>query len=580
MITAIKDHFEKGNYDRALQLIAELPEDMSLEGQIIKSRIFERQGNFKEALALAENAVVKTKEINNNLLELEALNAQIYALWRLSEFKIGLRLILMGENLIEGFTLEENKKSQDSIATLYHVAGNIHFYKGDPDHGLKYFQKSLRLREILGNKQMISFSYNNIGIVYYSKGDLDKSLEYYQKALTIDKELGNNQDIAYSYNNIGGIYRSKGEFNQALNYFKNGLDLFKSINTKHDIATSYSAIGGIYHAKGNLDKALSFYQKSLIIRKQVEDKVGVAGAYSIIGRIHRAKGELNQAFKCFQTSLNIFKSIGSKGGIAQISIAIGGVHFDRGELDQAQQLYENSLDYARSIENPIWVASILFNLIRVILLREDDENQVKQLLDELEKINSTKENKPVNLEFRLAKALILKQSKRIVQKIQAQEIFTKIASEEILDYSYTVLAMQNLTELLLDELKTYGEPEVLEEAKNLIKNLYEIGQSQHSFTIIVDSLILQSKFALLEGKLTKATKILDQAILTAEEKGLDKLLEKAKHERKILNSQLSEWKNLVDTNASMYERVNQAQIYEYLKKAQQIISTSDYSGQF
>ena len=41
-----------------------------------------------------------------------------------------------------------------------------------------------------------------------------------------------------------------------------------------------------------------------------------------------------------------------------------------------------------------------------------------------------------------------------------------------------------------------------------------------SFTLIVDALILQAKFALLEGETEVAIQLLDQALLTAEEKDL------------------------------------------------------------
>ncbi|MHA2363779.1 MAG: tetratricopeptide repeat protein [Candidatus Hodarchaeales archaeon] len=577
-IAAIKDHIEKGNYDIAIQLIAELPENVFLEGQIIKSRIFERQGNFKDALALAEEAVIKTQEINDICLELEALNAQVYALWRLGEYNTGLSIINRGEDLLTRLSNEEQENTQASIATFYHVTGNINTDKGDPDLALKYFEKSLTIRESIGNKQMIAFSYNNIGNVYSEKGEFDRALEYYQKSLAIDEELGNKQDIAYAINNIGFVYQLKGEPDVALEYFQKSLAIFELINTKHDIANSYSLFGHVYLRKGNLEEALMYYKKAADINENIGNKSGISDSYANFGRIYRAKGELELALEYFQKSLSISSSIGSKGGEAGINNLIGSIYFEKGKYDQAQLYFNKSLNYARSINNALYISGNLFNLIYVSLSQQD-EQYAKQLFTEFEKINSSTENKWIDIQFRLINALILKQSKRIIQKTKAQEILTEIANEDNLHYNFTVLAMQNLTELLLDELKTYGEPEVLEEAKNLIKNLYEIGQSQHSFTIIVDALILQSKFALLEGKLNTATTILEQAILTAEEKGLDKLLEKAKQEKNILNSQFSEWKNLVERNASMHERVNQAQIYEYLKKAQQIIATSDFTGQ-
>ncbi len=74
-----------------------------------------------------------------------------------------------------------------------------------------------------------------------------------------------------------------------------------------------------------------------------------------------------------------------------------------------------------------------------------------------------------------------------------------------------------------------------------------------------------------------ATRLLGQAIRTAEEKGLTLLREKVKKEQYILESQLEEWQTLVERNAPMYERINQAYLQEYLNEAQKMIRKDDSS---
>ena len=63
-----------------------------------------------------------------------------------------------------------------------------------------------------------------------------------------------------------------------------------------------------------------------------------------------------------------------------------------------------------------------------------------------------------------------------------------------------------------------------EEAKVLIQRLYVQAQDKRSFSLIVEVLLLQGKFAAIDGDFQKALKYLDQAQLTAEDKNINLLI--------------------------------------------------------
>jgi len=130
----------------------------------------------------------------------------------------------------------------------------------------------------------------------------------------------------------------------------------------------------------------------------------------------------------------------------------------------------------------------------------------------------------------------------------------------------------HLCELLLAELKTYGEPEVLQQAQGLIEKFYDLGQKQQSFSVIIEALILRAKFALIGGSIESALKFLDQAQLLAIEKDLSVLGDKVETEQDHLKEELEKWQNLLQTNASIQERLKLANLEEYVKKAKDLIS--------
>ncbi|MHA2366542.1 MAG: hypothetical protein ACXAC7_21480 [Candidatus Hodarchaeales archaeon] len=160
----------------------------------------------------------------------------------------------------------------------------------------------------------------------------------------------------------------------------------------------------------------------------------------------------------------------------------------------------------------------------------------------------------------------MKQSSRAIQKFQTQQTLEDIVNEKIISSTLTILATIHLCELLLIELQSFGEAEVFKEIKTLVQNLYTLGQSQQSFSLVVDVLILQAKFALIEGKIKKSMGILDQARITAEEKNLGLLIDKLKREKQHFDDEFDKWENLIKHDDAFQERIKQAHLEEYLRE--------------
>ena len=66
----------------------------------------------------------------------------------------------------------------------------MHWNKGDLDTALDYYERSLAIREELGDKRGMGYSLNSIGLVHYYKGDYEKAEDYLEKSLDIQKEIG------------------------------------------------------------------------------------------------------------------------------------------------------------------------------------------------------------------------------------------------------------------------------------------------------------------------------------------------------------------------------------------------------
>ncbi|OLS25640.1 MAG: hypothetical protein HeimC3_13880 [Candidatus Heimdallarchaeota archaeon LC_3] len=290
---------------------------------------------------------------------------------------------------------------------------------------------------------------------------------------------------------------------------------------------------------------MKLHLQALEINKKVEDKFDLSQTYSNVGQNYRALGNNTEALKNYEMGLQIGNELFNQ---ARSSSNISGMW----------SLY-----------------SILYPLIS-LYLENNNIIQAKNYLQQLEEIDKYLQTQGrgdvvLSLNIRMAKAKIMKFSPRLTEKAAAQQIFQEIIAGKTIFHNYTLEAMFHLCDLYLDELRLSGEKIILKEVKNLLNQVYEIGQTQSRFPVIIESLILQAKLSLLEGEIDRANGLLVQALLLTEEKGLNFLQKKVESEQKNLEQQLEKWKTLYEKNTPIYELIQKTKIDSYLKEARKLI---------
>ncbi|MHA2345817.1 MAG: tetratricopeptide repeat protein, partial [Candidatus Hodarchaeales archaeon] len=190
----------------------------------------------------------------------------------------------------------------------------------------------------------------------------------------------------------------------------------------------------------------------------------------------------------------------------------GRIYKLQGKYDEAIQSLERGLKIVKETivgaNMGMWVSYVLFYLILVaqdLQSLELAEEYQKQMHD----LKETSKSKFVHLRIQFSEAIVLKMSKRMAQKFQAQQKFQTILENEIIDHNITVLSMLNLCELLILEIK-YSESaeKLLQEVIQLAEQLQKIGQSQKSSSMIIMALLLRTKLALVQGDVETASHLL------------------------------------------------------------------------
>jgi tetratricopeptide (TPR) repeat protein len=555
----------------ALEKEESLPSDDRLTWQLLKSQLLITTGDYEASQQLADQVWKESQERGKLLQAVDACIVKIEALVEGGDYKESFKVILQGDQVLTTLSGEPSAALTQRQASFIHFRGRICLYKAEIDQAMDYFRQSLALRRELGNSHDIAMSLRNIGVMHSYKGNWDQGIDYHQQALKIFQEVGNKFRIALCLTNIGSFCSSKGELDRALEYCQQGLALFQEIGNKNMIAYSLGGVGNIYGQQGDLERALEYYQQALPIVEELDNKWAIAGSLISIAGIYRNRGEIDRALESNQQFSALAQEIGHEFWIATSSFNLGLIHWQKGALEQALVLLEEALSYCEELGHDFGIAFSLFWLISVSIDNSSDE-QAQEYLQRLEQIHDQEENKLIRQAYRVAQGLVLKASSRIRDKVRAQEVLQQVAEEEVVDSFLTEMAMVNLCELLLDELKTYGEADVLQAAKTLVHKLYELAQDRHSFSLVINALILQAKLALVGGDPATATQLLEQAKLTAEENNLELLTAKVLRERQFLQAQYETWEQLIQRNAPFHERMEHARVADYLKDVEKLVS--------
>jgi tetratricopeptide (TPR) repeat protein/KaiC/GvpD/RAD55 family RecA-like ATPase len=568
---------EKGEYKRALKVVnasalrKKVKVDENLAGirALLESRLRLKLGEPKKALTLLDKFLRKARQQQNIMMIVDFLTVKSNVFWYLGKLDEGLEVIEEAWKLLSKTSVKDAENWDEQVkqrrGALLHHSGIIHWYKGELDQALENHQRSLSIKKELGDRSGVADSLNNLGLVYLSKGELDNALDYYQRSLKIKEELGDKDGFATILNNLGNIHQSKGELDHALNCYQRSLKIKEEIGKKQDITTALINLGATYRLKGDLDRALDYYHRSLTMCEKTGNKHEIALTLNNLGDVYDLKGELDRALDYYQKSLALNKELDHKLGIALLLENIGSILMKKGSADEAQQHYQQSLAIYEEVGNEPFAAMVLFELIW-LALNGNNPSLAQQYLQRLERINDRNDNQKIDQHYRVAKALWLKTRRSTRYKVAAEEILEKVIEEEVSTHSLTVTAMIQLCDLLLAELKVTGEGEVLARVKSLTQRLFNIAKQQSSHTLLVETYLLKSKFALIELDIGEAKKLLVKAHNLAKEKGLHNLAETVAKERDLLLDQLHKWETVVEQKPSKPEMIELTKLNDLLER--------------
>jgi hypothetical protein len=123
-----------------------------------------------------------------------------------------------------------------------------------------------------------------------------------------------------------------------------------------------------------------------------------------------------------------------------------------------------------------------------------------------------------------------------------------------------------LCDLLVEDIRIHGDEGLLDELKLHLSSFAEAATRRGQTGLYVEVLLLQSKVALVELDVNEAYRFLDLAEKLADEKGLERTLERITDEKDALIRALALWQQLGEDGPPMAERTEKVRIQEQIEK--------------
>lgn len=237
------------------------------------------------------------------------------------------------------------------LSYSYNILGNYYKVSGIYDSSLSYYQRSLKIRQILCDTLNIIRSFRNImsvenatnnrkkaistgleairmlspgngkpevlkeramlenqlGLVYFNTDNTEQALRWMLHAKEMSAKQGDENGLASACLNLGTVYESQQLYRKALGEYTTALPVFSNTDDQENLARTYNGLGNVYYQTGNYQLALSAYDQSLSIKKQYGFTNKLSGTFLNLGIVYEALGKNDTAVSYYNQALRLSK---------------------------------------------------------------------------------------------------------------------------------------------------------------------------------------------------------------------------------------------------------------------------------
>ncbi|MFX1517330.1 MAG: tetratricopeptide repeat protein, partial [Promethearchaeota archaeon] len=454
----LKELIHQGKFEEALEIIDEqLKKFIGLQVNteastwkekcqlvFLKSKIFEIIGNFTQSLTLIDEIMEECKHFEklSSEVQLMGLFAKTIPLFFLGRIKENAQILKEATQLLDTTKQMEQADLQRYRALISLFSGLNSIYTSDFKKGLPDLQYGLdALQQLKSDDWLVGLGLLFKGMYYSEMGDYQQALgllklsaDYNQKRGFIYNYILNLGHIANSYCEQGDLINAKKYGLQANNLAKEGENLFVLGYTQRTLGRIFLNMGDLIEAEENFRAAWKTWELNKTLH--------VYFPISWLGLIHRMRGEPDLAIEYFIFGLEKTRELGYRNAEGWALDFIGELYWEKGDFQEALSYLNEALTVRKELGNKNDITRTLFNLFLVNLELGNLENAKNQLLT-LNNLKTDLNNQIIKSRTQLAEALLLMQSRKLIEKGNAQNMLLELLSMNV-EERIKILVLLNL----------------------------------------------------------------------------------------------------------------------------------------
>jgi len=368
------------------------------------------------------------------------------------------------------------------------------------------------------------------------------------------------------------ISYKRGRYTDAINYSD---QIIKESQERGDIISLFDGLmikAFCFVTVGEVNETENIIEQSEALLQRMKEELTIdlrereSFMVRIKANIYAWRGDIHQTLEYNQKALKLAEGSDDKEltSASLINIAI------RHELVRDYKKAKVYAERAIEIGYQPFLGNAIGILIDILLSLNDIEN-AKSWLEKISELREKDDSKMHNTIYLYYKALLLKSSLRAKNRVKSEKLFKQVVDEMdisgrtviFLGDKY-ILALINLCDLLLIELRMTNDLSIIEEINPYIEKLLEFSEQHRSYWVLAETHLLQAKLSLLTFDIKKAKRFLTQAKQIADRFKLTQISTKIANENNDLLEKLELWEKLKKSGASVAERFNLAQLEEQI----------------
>jgi tetratricopeptide (TPR) repeat protein/nucleoside phosphorylase len=230
--------------------------------------------------------------------------------------------------------------------------GICHGTLGDIPKAIELQERSLAIKDKLGDLRGEGASLGNLGLCYQMLGEIPKAIELLERALAIEEKLGSLGGQATQLGNLGMCHAKLDDFPKAIELHERALAIEEKLGRLQGQAIQLGNLGGCYRELGDISKAIELHVRALAMDEQLGSLEGRARHIANLGVCYQTSGNLMKAIELQAHSLAIYEGLGSLEGQASNLGNMGLCYEMLGDSPKACDHYSRSIACFRRMGLP------------------------------------------------------------------------------------------------------------------------------------------------------------------------------------------------------------------------------------